>query len=162
MIFWKKVNSQNHNINHVTPRKRRLLHFPCLFGKHSFGAKNLQGIRIWTKILQRLGYWIKKLKTCKFWKTVWIHKVILWIMLLRDNEGFCIFLAFPESIVLNWDFYDASRFEINIFKVVSFWKSLRSQNHDIQFVTPWKHCFSQFLCLYETHVYDIKYYNASH
>ena len=109
-------------MNHVTPRKRRLLHFPCVFGKHSFGAKNLQGIRIWTKILQCLGYWIKKLKTCKFWKTVWIHKVTLWIMLLRDNEGFCIFLAFPESIVLNWDFYDASSFEMNNFKGVRNWK----------------------------------------
>ena len=138
----------------------------CIFRafsrKHSFGAKNLKSIRNWTKILQRLGYWIKKLKTCKFWKTVWIHKVILWIMLLRDNGGFRIFLAFRESIVLNWEFYDASRFEINIFKCVSFWKILRSQNHDIHFVTLWKHCFSQFLCLYETLVYDIKYYNASH
>ena len=102
--FEKKLNSQNHHMNHVTPRKRRLLHFPCVFGKHSFGAKNLKGIRNWTKILQRLGYWIGKLKTCKFWKTVWIHKVIVWIKLLRHNEGFRIFLAFPESIVSNWEF----------------------------------------------------------
>ena len=119
--FEKKLNSQNHNMNHVTPRKRRLLNFPCLFGKHSFGAKNLQGIRIWTKILQRLGYWIKKLKTCKFWKTVWIHKVTLWIILLLENGGFCIFHAFSEIIVLEKKTYKASELELNLLQRFIFW-----------------------------------------
>ena len=119
--FEKKLNSQNHNMNHVTPRKRRLLNFPCLFGKHSFGAKNLQGNRIWTKILQRLGYWIKKLKTCKFWKTVWIHKVTLWIILLLENGGFCIFHAFSEIIVLEKKTYKASELELNLLQRFIFW-----------------------------------------
>ena len=119
--FEKKLNSQNHNMNHVTTRKRRLLNFPCLFGKHSFGAKNLQGIRIWTKILQRLGYWIKKLKTCKFWKTVWIHKVTLWSILLLENGGFCIFHAFSEIIVLEKKTYKASEFELNLLQRFIFW-----------------------------------------
>ena len=63
------------------------------------------------------------------------------MLLLRHNEGFCIFLAFPESTVSNWEFYDASGFEVNIFEGVRIWKSLRSQSHDIHFVIPQKHCF---------------------
>ena len=127
------LNSPSYIVNHVTPRKRRLLHFPCLFGNHSFGAKNLQGIRIWTKsittqciriwtqTLQRLRCWFKNFQNVWYFEKKWIHKITIWIMLLLENGGFCIFHAFSEIIVLEQKTYKASEFELNLLQRFIFW-----------------------------------------
>ena len=165
--------SQNYAINIVTSKKHCFLKFPCLFEAHDCDLRILQWVRIWIqkftkgqnvrwnfyiasefelKPSQRFSLWNEKFNRLKVLKKKSIKKSTSWLMLHRENDLICICRASLRSMVLNCEFYDASGFEINIFEVVRIWKSLRSQNHDIHCVIPWKHCFSQFLCLFETHV----------
>ena len=43
-------------------------------------------------------------------------KINFWFNLLRENDLFCIFGAFLKSMFLNWNFQNASDFDIKIYK----------------------------------------------
>ena len=79
------------------------------------------------------------------------QKIRLWIRLLRENDGFCIFPVFLKSMILekkftmrrilNWNIYNVSDFEKKIKKWENLKKKLNLQKHIIKFVTRKKRRF---------------------
>ena len=71
--FKKKLTFKKHVLKNVTARKRHLLHFSS-FRNHDFKFGNSRCVRFWKKIIQRVWFWIKRLKMCQKMKNVCIQK----------------------------------------------------------------------------------------
>ena len=59
-----------------------------------------------------LDFDLKKFGQVGFWKKVCIQKITFWFLLFRENDLFCIFGAFLKSMILNWNFQNASDFDL--------------------------------------------------
>ena len=95
--------------------KRYILHFSCSFEKQNLKFITSQCIRFWKKLIQRVRFWIKCLKTCQILKKVRIQNVTLWIMLVLERYLFDQFRNSSKSLSLNKHFYVASDFQIKIW-----------------------------------------------
>ena len=63
----------------------------------------------------------------RIWKKIWIQKIMLWMMSLRERDGFWTFRASSKSMILNWDFNDASDFEMKfstLFQILNFFQNV--------------------------------------
>ena len=101
-------------------------------------------VRFRKKIVERVRFLIKRLKTCQNLRKVRIQKVTLWITLVLERYLFDQFRNSSKSLSLNKHFYVASDFQIKIWnasvneswinyfkKSVVVWKKMQSKT------TPW-------------------------
>ena len=128
----KKNPLKNSRLNYVTTWNRRVCFFrapeKCLISKWDFYDAphfEIKYYNVW-------DFELNILKGVRIWNKVWIQKIMLWIKLLRENDGFWIFSAFSESInlekknrtmhpIFKLNIYNVSDFEMKFLKRVKSW-----------------------------------------
>ena len=74
-----------------------------------------------TKYYNVWDFELNILNRVRNWNKVWIKKITLWIKVLRENDGFWIFPAFSESIILEKKICKASYFQLKPSQRFRFW-----------------------------------------
>ena len=108
------MHAKNYVIVHVTPRRRLFMHFACLSESIKWEKNNYTAPGFQLKPFERFRFWMKKLETCENLKKVWIEKIVLCIMLYRENDSFWIFRASSKK----------NDFELGILRRVRFWNKV--------------------------------------
>ena len=64
------------------------------------------------KNVQRVRFWIKIFPTCQISKKNCFRKIMLWLILLCENDKIRFFCSFLKSMILKWRKSNASDFEL--------------------------------------------------